>query len=105
GIGSGLAVYAAQTAGILPNLATFLSAPSSSESLDDSIVAASLVVFALALSLTLNRFGFRRCWRWMLVSIVTVCGVGIAGFLVLNVDLLPIPLLLSGGLALLLAQI
>jgi two-component system phosphate regulon sensor histidine kinase PhoR len=107
GIGAGLAVYAAQTVGVLPNLGTFLPTPSPTDlkTLDDSIVAASLVVFALALSLTLNRFGFRRCWRWMLVSIVTVCGVGIVGFLVLNLDLLPIPLLLSGGLALLLAQI
>ena len=107
GIGAGLAVYAAQTVGVVPNLATFLPTPSPTDlkALDDSIVAASLVVFALALSLTLNRFGFRRCWRWMLVSIVTVCGVGIVGFLVLNLDLLPIPLLLSGGLALLLAQI
>jgi len=107
GIGAGLAVYAAQTMGILPNLATFIPAtsPLDLKTLDDSIIAACLVVFALALSLTLNRFGFRRCWRWMLVSIVTVCGTGTVGFLVLNVDLLPIPLLLSGGLSLLFAQI
>ncbi len=107
GIGAGLSVYLAETVGILPNLATFFPTPSAADlkSLDDSVVAACLVVFALALSLTLNRFGFRRCWRWMLVSIVTVSGVGIVGFLVLNLDLLPIPLLLSGGLALLLAQI
>jgi len=107
GIGAGLAVYATQTAGVLPNLATFSpsTSPTDLKTLDDSIIAACLVVFALALSLTLNRFGFRRCWRWMLVSIVAVCGVGIVGFLVLNVDLLPIPLLLSGGLSLLLAQI
>ena len=107
GIGAGLAVYATQTAGVLPNLATFFptTSPTDLKTLDDSIIAACLVVFALALSLTLNRFGFRRCWRWMLVSIVTVCGVGIVGFIVLNVDLLPIPLILSGGLSLLLAQI
>jgi two-component system phosphate regulon sensor histidine kinase PhoR len=107
GIGAGLAVYAAQTMGILPNLATFIPTTSRLDlkSLDDSIVAACLVVFALALSLTLNRFGFRRCWRWMLVSIVTVCGTGVVGFLVLNIDLLTIPLLFSGGLSLLLAQI
>src|SRR5262249_37554068 len=63
------------------------------------------VVFALALSLTLNRFGLRRCWRWLLVCIVAVCGIGVAGFHVLNIDLLPIPLLFSGLLSLLLTQI
>ena len=91
----------------MPSLATFLptSSPINLTSLDDSIVAACLVVFALALSLTLNRFGLRRSWRWILVSIVTVCGSGIVGFLILNLDLLPIPLLFSGGLSLLVTQI
>jgi signal transduction histidine kinase len=107
GIGAGLAGYAVQALGILPNLVTFLptSSPIDLASLDDSIVAATLVVFALALSLTLNRFGLRRCWRWILVSVVAVCGIGATGFFVLNLDLLPIPLLFSGGLSLLLIQI
>src|SRR6185503_8470949 len=65
----------------------------------------SFVVFALALSLTLNRFGLRRSWRWILVSVVAVCGIAAAGLFVFNLDLVPIPLLFSGGLSLLLAQI
>lgn len=68
-------------------------------------MAACLVVLALALSLTLNRVGLRRCWRGIMVSAVAVCGIGSAGFLIFNVDLLPIPLLFSGGLSLLLTQI
>jgi signal transduction histidine kinase len=107
GICAGLVGYASCALGIMPNLATFLptSSPINLTSLDDSIVAACLVVFALALSLTLNRFGLRRSWRWILVSIVTVCGSGIVGFLILNLDLLPIALLFSGGLSLLVTQI
>lgn len=91
----------------MPSLATFLppSSPIDLASLNDSIVATTLVVFALALSLTLNRFGLRRCWRWILVSVVAVCGIGVAGLFVFNLDLVPIPLLFSGALSLLLIQI
>jgi signal transduction histidine kinase len=107
GICAGLIGYASQVLGFMPNLATFLpaSSPITLTSLDDSVAAVSLVVFALVLSLTLNRFGFRRCGRWILVSIVAVCGIGIAGVVVLHIDLLPIPLIFSGGLSLLLTQI
>jgi signal transduction histidine kinase len=107
GIGAGLAGYAVQALGVMPSLATFLppSSPIDLASLNDSIVATTLVLFALALSLTLNRFGLRRCWRWILVSVVAVCGIGAAGLFVFNVDLVPIPLLFSGGLSLLLTQI
>ena len=105
GIGAGLAAYAFQALGVMPNLATFLPTSSDLTNLDDSIVATCLVVFALALSLTLNRFGLRRCWRWLVVSIVAVCGIGVVGFHVFNVDLLPIPLLFSGLLSLLFTQI
>ena len=105
GIGAGLAAYAFQAVGVMPNLATFLPTSSDLTNLDDSIVATCLVVFALALSLTLNRFGLRRCWRWLVVSIVAVCGIGVVGFHVFNVDLLPIPLLFSGLLSLLFTQI
>ena len=91
----------------MPSLTTLLSPslPIDLKNLDDSIVAASLVVFALALSLTLNRFGLRRSWRWILVSVVAVCGIAAAGLFVFNLDLVPIPLLFSGGLSLLLTQI
>jgi signal transduction histidine kinase len=103
GIGAGLTGYAVQALGIMPSLATFL--PIDLTNLDDSIVATSLVVFAVALSLTLNRFGLRRCWRWILLSVVAVCGTGAAGLFVFNRDLAPISLLFSGGLSLLLTQI
>ena len=105
GIGAGLTVYTFQVLGLLPNLATFVPTSSDVTNLNDSIVATCLVVFALALSLTVNRFGLRRCWRWLFMSIVAVCGVGVAGLHVFNIDLAAIPLLFSGLLALLLAQI
>jgi len=91
----------------MPNLTSLLptSSPVELTSLDDSIVATALMTYALALSLTLNRSGLRRCWRWILVSIAVVCSTGVVGFHVFDLDLLPIPLLFSGGLSLLLTQI
>jgi PAS domain S-box-containing protein len=72
---------------------------------DDPIAAAALVAYALAVSLTINRFGLSRSWRWLLVSAVVVGGIGVVGFQFLSVDLLPVPLLLTGGVSLLLIQI
>jgi signal transduction histidine kinase len=72
---------------------------------EPSIAAPILIAYALALALTINRFGLRRSWRWILVSAVFVTGVGIAGFKILNLDLLLFPLLLSGSLSLLLVQL
>lgn len=91
----------------MPNLTTILptSSPIDLTPPDDSIVAACLVTYALALSLTLNRFGLRRCWRWILVSVVVVSTAGIAGFHLFSIDLLPVPLLFAGGLALSFTQI
>jgi signal transduction histidine kinase len=73
--------------------------------LDEPFAAAALVVYALAISLTMNRFGLRRCWRWLLVSALVVAGIGVIGVQFFDVDLLPLPLLFSGGVSLLLIQI
>jgi signal transduction histidine kinase len=107
GICAGLIGYAVWTLGVMPSLTTLLptSSPVELTSLDDAIVAACQVTYALALSLTLNRFGLRHCWRWIVVSTVVVCTAGIAGFHIFTVDLLPVSLLFSGGLSLLLTQI
>jgi signal transduction histidine kinase len=107
GIGAGVSGYAIWTLGVMPRLTTVLptSSPIDLTTPDDSIVAAAVVSYAIALSLTVNRFGLRRCWRWILASIVIVAGAGITGFHVFNVDLLPVPLLFCGGLSLLVTQI
>ena len=97
GIIAGVTGYAFWGSGILP--AYNLAKP------EPSIAAPVLVAYALALALTINRFGLRRSWRWVLISAVFVTGVGIAGFQILNLDLLLFPLLLSGSLSLLLVQL
>ena len=97
GIVAGLTGYALWQLGILPDLDLVKPEP--------TIAAPVLIAYALALALTISRFGLRRSWRWILVSAVFVTGVGIAGFKILNLDLLLFPLLLSGGLSLLLVQL
>ena len=73
--------------------------------INEPFAAAVLVVYALAVSLIINRFGLRGSWRWLLVSAVVVANIGIIGFQLFSVDLLPVPLLFSGGVSLLLIQI
>ncbi len=72
---------------------------------DSSIVAAGLIFYALALSFTINRFGLRRSWRQIVVSGLALAGIDILGSEFFGVDALLIPLLLTGGLSLLLTQI
>ena len=107
GIVAGLAAYAVWSLGFLPNLSTLLPlpAPANLTSADPTFVAVGLVTYALALSLTINRFGLRRSWRYLGASIVMVTAISFVATHFFGVDLVPLPLLLSGGLALLLVQI
>ena len=73
--------------------------------LADPLAAACLITYSVALSLTINRFGLRRSWRWIAVSAALVTIIGIVGAQIIGVDLLLIPLLFSGSLSLLLVQI
>jgi PAS domain S-box-containing protein len=73
--------------------------------LDEPFAAVGLAIYALAVGQTMNRFGLRQCWRWLFVSAVVVAGIGVVGFQVFDVDLLPLPLLFSGGISILLIQI
>src|SRR5215204_5558005 len=73
--------------------------------LDNSIAAACLTGYALALSFAVTRFGLRGSWRWILASAMLVVAIGIAGVQFLGVDLLSLPLLFSGALSLLLIQV
>ena len=95
GVFAGLAGYASWH--LLPDID--LSSP------DPQVAATVVVAYAVALALTINRFGLRRSWRWILVSAVFVTGVGIAGFEFLNLDLLLLPLLFAGSMSLLLVQL
>ena len=73
--------------------------------LDPSIVAAALTGYAVALSVTINRFGLRRSWRYILTSVVLVISAGMIGTQFFGLDLLPVPLLFSGAVSLLLVQV
>lgn len=86
--------------GIIAGLIGYATLP-----VDDPLAATALVAYALAVSLTINRFGLRSSWRWLLVSAVVISSAGFVGFQFFSVDLLPIPLLFTGGVSSLLIQI
>jgi len=91
---------------VLPELATFLPTETSVEiaNPDPPIAATVLVAYALAMALTIHRFGLRRLWPWIVVSATVVWCAGIIGFAIFNVNLLLLPQLLGGSLSLLLVQ-
>ena len=107
GILAGLASHACWHMGLMPDVAAVLplSFPAALTSPDPITAAAGLVAYALALSLTVNRFGLRRSWRWIVASVVLVSSICFVSLQFFGVDLLLIALLFSGSLSLLLIQI
>ena len=73
--------------------------------LQNSVAAACLVSYSLALSLAVVAFGFRRSSRWILVSAALVMIASFASAQLFSIELLALPLLFSGALSLLLIQV
>ena len=84
--------------GLLPNLSTG-STP------DVPVAGAVLVGYSVALSIVVNRLGLRNCWRYLAGSVVVLATGWIVGSQFFGVDLLLLPLLLSGSLSLLFTQV
>jgi signal transduction histidine kinase len=107
GIFAGLLGFACWRLGVMPHLWTVLplSRPASFEAPDFPVPVIGLVTCALVGSLTVNRFGLRRAWPWIVASSVLVAAICLIGFQFFAVDLLLIPLLFSGAVSLLLVQL
>ena len=69
------------------------------------MAAVGLTLYAVALAITLNRFGLHRSWHWLAACAVATISMAVVAYRFFNLDLLPLPLLLSASLALLLVQI
>ena len=72
---------------------------------EPSYAAAALIGYSLALALTVTRFGLRRSWQYIAVSVIVLNSACLIGAQVSGVDFLLLPLLLSGSISLLLSQI
>jgi PAS domain S-box-containing protein len=107
GIFAGLVTYGCWHFGVLPSLSAIFPVSSQVPELpvDVSLAAAAITAYSLALSLAINRFGLRRSWRFILPTIIVLTIIGIVSFQFFSLNLLLIPLLLSGGLAMLLSQV
>jgi len=92
---------------IFPHLWSVLpvTTPTNLASPETTVAAASLIVFAVALSLVINRFGLRRTWHQIIISFFALIALCVLGSHFLGVDFLLIPLLFSGSLSLLLVQV
>jgi two-component system phosphate regulon sensor histidine kinase PhoR len=69
------------------------------------VSAIVLVVCSLALGLTLNSFGLRRSWHYLLLGVAVLCGASLFVTRFSGIELPITPLLFSGALTLLLVQV
>src|ERR1043166_6766863 len=88
GVFAGLTGYACWRPSVLPSLGTFIpgETPVEITSPDVTIAAAVLIAYALALALTVNRYGFHRSCPWILVSAVAVWGAGFPPHIAASVE-------------------
>ena len=107
GLFAGLISYYAWRLDIFPSLWSVLpvATPNNLASPETTVAAAFLIVFAVALSLVINRFGLRRAWRQIIISFLALIAICVLGSHFLGVDFLLIPLFFSGSLSLLLIQV
>lgn len=108
---AGLAGYFGWRFGVVPELLNTSSLlPPAAERVElllgpVPIGAIAIVTCSLVLGLTLNTFGLRRSWRYLLFAIIVLC---VASFFIsrfFGLELLFTPLVFSSGVALLLVQI
>ncbi|HET9528245.1 MAG TPA: ATP-binding protein [Pyrinomonadaceae bacterium] len=110
GLFAGLVGYACWRLGALPEVFPRFALQTSTDDTIElltgaPIAAAVLMAYSISIAVTLDRFGLRRVWSQVLLGIAVVCGVSIAAAHLLGMDLLAVPLLLSGGLTVVLVQI
>ena len=107
GVLAGLASYASWRVGLLPDIAAFFPTltPNNLVTPDPLIAAGSVIAFAVILSLTITRFGFRHTWYHIGIGFVVLSGICVLGSRFFGVDLLLGPLLFSGVFSLLLSQV
>ncbi|HET8781411.1 MAG TPA: ATP-binding protein [Pyrinomonadaceae bacterium] len=105
-----LVAYLCWRLGALPDLfPRFALQPATGDTIEvlssAPIAAAVLVVYSIAIGLVLTRFGLRRIWSYLLLGIAVACTVSLLVAHFLGFDLLAAPLILSGGLTILLVQV
>jgi signal transduction histidine kinase len=92
--------------GLLPDLSTWLPPTAATVSTPEvSVAGAVLVGSSVALSIIVNRLGLRNCWRYLAGGVVVLATGSILASQFFGVDLLFLPLLLSGSLSLLFTQV
>jgi two-component system phosphate regulon sensor histidine kinase PhoR len=107
---AGLAGYLGWRFGVVPELlyqTGILARTETAELLLGPVPVSAIVLVAssVALGLTLNGFGLRRSWPYLLLSLAVLCGAALSVSRFFGIELPITPLLFSGVLALLLVQV
>jgi hypothetical protein len=104
---AGLAGYSCWRLGFMPDLTAFfpVTPATSLTNLDFALAGAGLVGYSVALSLTINRLGLRRSWSYIAASVLLAAIIYLIGSELFGVDLLLVPVIFTGSLALLLVQV
>jgi signal transduction histidine kinase len=107
---AGVAGFAGWRFGFVPEIAYTPALVSRSDTVElllgpVPVSAIVLVVCSLALGLTLNSFGLRRSWHYLLLGVAVLCGASLFVTRFSGIELPITPLLFSGALTLLLVQV
>ncbi|HEV2835659.1 MAG TPA: ATP-binding protein [Pyrinomonadaceae bacterium] len=107
---AGVAGYIGSRFGVLPELLYHTSILAPEETVElflgpVPIAALALVACSLGFGLTVDTFGVRRSWRYLVGGVVVVCGASFLASRFFELQLLLTPLLFSIALAVLLVQV
>ena len=107
---AGLVAYACWRLGALPELfPRFAVEPSTTDTVElltgAPLAATVIVLYSIAIGVTLNRFGLRRSGSYVLFGVAIACTISLVAAHFLETVLLTVPLLFSSGLTILLVQV
>ena len=107
---AGLAGYLGWRLGVIPELLNLSTLASPAEQLElflgpVPIAALAILICALGFGLTLNAYGLRRTWRYLLIALVAICTASFLLTRFFTVQLLITPLVFSCVVSLVLVQV
>jgi len=109
-LGAGLAGYFGWRLGLVPELLNRFAMPAPEERVElflgpVPIPAIAVTFCAVTFGLTLNSFGLRRSWRYLLMALAALCAGSFVAARFAGIELLITPLVFSCAVSLLLVQV
>lgn len=110
GFFAGVVGYSCWRLGVLPDLFPRFALQSPADNTLEwftgaPFAAVIIAIYSISVALTLDRFGLRRSWSYLLFGAAVACSISLVAAHFLETHLLAVPLLFSGGLTILLVQV